>query len=107
MFEAPERGGNALTNVIEKEPLHEIKCVIPFAPAFLQQFLPQKNTELAVCGILVQPPVIELGVGILFLHPREKYLFALIVQLFELARDKVQGFPLDIALVVCKGHVMG
>ena len=58
-------------------------------------------------GSRVQPSVIELGVGILFLHCGEKFLPALFVQLFELARDQVQGFPEDIALVVCQGHVMG
>src|SRR6266487_1393511 len=107
MFEAAERGGNPLANIIEKEPLPDIKHVVPFTPDSLQQFLPQKNAELAVAWSLVQPSVIELGVGIVFLHPSEKCLFALFVQLFELARDKVQGFPLDIALVVCEGHVKG
>src|SRR5207245_10494336 len=95
-YKETNRRVHILANIIEKEPLPEIKCVISFTLGFLQQFCPQKYGEFAMGGSRVQPSVIKLRMSVLLLYPGEKFLVALFVQLFELARDQVQGFPEDI-----------
>ena len=101
VFKAPQGRRHALTNIVKKHPLIKIKQVIPFAAQLLQQFFPQKNAEFAICGQLVESPVIELRMDVVCFQFGEKLIVAILVQVFELARNKVQGFPVEITRVVC------